>query len=82
MGVLTPGLRMRDPQLSPPSPLAEIFDINFLSFFSATYFSSIRGYPRVMKFCTEFKSQTNKIAEKILLVLMGSRVEGQACADP
>ena len=52
----------------------------FLSFFCDTYFSAIRGYSRVMKFCTEFKSQPSD--EKIPLVSMGGRTEGQACADP
>ena len=34
---------------------------SFLSFFSATYFSPKRGWPRVMKFCTEFYVTKNKI---------------------
>jgi hypothetical protein len=37
-------------QLSP-----SLFGIFFFSFFRATYFSPRRGYPMVLKFCTEFK---------------------------
>ena len=52
------------------------------SSFWDSYFSPRRGCPRVMNTHSLTLPPSDKCAEKIPLVSMGGRAEGQACTDP